>query len=162
MNRQKFPFSLSVEELADGSQYHFQTLTDFVYLRNLPAWESNDAPPPDFPRVPEDLVLVPAGFRTDFASVPGLLLGLLDSDNLVAPAALLHDYLYASGLVSRKDADWIFFEALRENGVPLPLRSLYWAGVRAGGWTKYGARPDEASDLLVALDSALVRNGWRS
>jgi len=162
MNCAFFPVPLSVVERADGTQYHFQTLTDFVFLRRLHLWiPSTPIPYPDFPRIPDDAVIVPRGFLTDFASVPGILRGILDHDNLVAPAALIHDFLYSSGIVSRAQADEIFRAALICNGVSKPVAWAYWVGVRAGGWTKYGQRPDEASDLLVSMDEAMSRAGWR-
>jgi hypothetical protein len=150
MNREAFPLPLCVRELADGSQYHFETETDFVYLDprspivipgHGPAW------------------IVPQGFRTDFASVPGLFRGLLDSDNLVSPAALIHDWLYSSQLVDRSTADAVFRSALLANGLPAWKARVYWLGVRAGGWTKWGKRPGEASDMLEALGHSLDRRG---
>lgn len=58
-------------------------------------------------------------------------------------AAVVHDYLYATGGLggrySRAQADGIFREALSVLGVPLWKRTLLWAAVRlggAGGWRR--------------------------
>lgn len=150
MNRKAFPLPLCVQELADGTQYHFQTQADFLFL---------DTRSPIVIPGAGAAWIVPQGFRTDFASVPGIFRGVLDSDNLVSPAALIHDWLYSSQLVDRKTADDIFRAALLANGVPAWKARVYWLGVRAGGWTKWGKRPEEASDMLEALAVALDRRG---
>lgn len=81
---------------------------------------------------------VPAGFPSDLASVPLLLPGVLHAllGSLIesAGAALVHDYLYASGLVPRREADRIFYQALRAEGAGRARATCYWLGVRAGGW----------------------------
>lgn len=158
MNRKAFPLPLCVQELADGTQYHFETQADFLFCHS--------AAPHSFTfEIGERALrlsrawIVPQGFRTDFASVPGIFRGVLDSDNLVSPAALIHDWLYSSQLVDRKTADDIFRAALLANGLPAWKARVYWLGVRAGGWTKWGKRPEEASDMLEALAEALDRRG---
>jgi hypothetical protein len=87
------------------------------------------------------VIRVPAGFVTDFASVPWGLWNLEPPLGDAAKAAVIHDYLYASrglgGRYSRAQADAIFREALGALGVPLWKRTLLWAAVRlggAGGW----------------------------
>ncbi len=78
-----------------------------------------------------DTFVVPAGFRTDFASVPHALTWLVPRTGKHNRAAVLHDYLTRNPqIVSRKDADRIFLRVLRELGVaPARRRLLYW-GVR--------------------------------
>ena len=155
-----FPLPLCVEELADGSQYHFRTESDFVFLRRV-AYALKPEALADLPRpsCPDDFVLVPAGFRTDFASVPGLFRGALDTDNAVSPAALVHDWLYTCQLLPRDQADEVFRVALIANRVPRWKARVYWLGVRAGGWVQWGKRPGEASDALALLAAALERRG---
>lgn len=88
-----------------------------------------------------EAVWVPAGFVTDFTSVPWGLWNLEPPLGDAGKAAVVHDYLYAScglgGRYSRAQADRIFREALGELGVPWWKRTLLWAAVRlggAGGW----------------------------
>lgn len=75
---------------------------------------------------------VPAGFRTDFASVPRPVIWLIPRYGVYTRAAILHDYLLRSGLVSKVDADGLFRRALRECAVSLPRRWMMWAAVRFG------------------------------
>ena len=80
-----------------------------------------------------DLFTVPAGFTTDFASVPRPVIWLIPKYGDYAPAAILHDYLCANpDLLCRRDADGLFRRTLREVGVSLVRRWMMWAAVRAG------------------------------
>lgn len=74
---------------------------------------------------------VPAGFKTDFASVPRVFIWLVPPYGLYTKAAILHDYLYVTKKVSRADADGIFRRSMRELGVSCLRRWLMWAAVRA-------------------------------
>jgi hypothetical protein len=74
--------------------------------------------------------VVPAGFRTDFASVPRVLTWLVPRTGKHNRAAVLHDWLTRQPDVSRKDADGIFLRVLRELGVPPVRRRLMYLGVR--------------------------------
>ncbi len=83
---------------------------------------------------------VPAGYKTDFASVPRALWWLLPPFGRYLYAAIIHDRLYGqhnSGHwkdYSRAYADRIFAEVMRASSVKVWMRWLLWAGVRAGGW----------------------------
>lgn len=107
---------------------------------------------------------VPKWFVTDFASVPVVIPSLLTlliswgasyyvSDLWAAMlavfvashlgltpfgrhqlAAVLHDYLYYSGEVSRAEADRVFRYAMADKGVFLTKRWAMWASVRCFGW----------------------------
>ena len=90
-----------------------------------------------------EVIEVPAGFVTDFASVPWGLWNIeppLGDD--AAKPAVVHDYLYATrglgGRYSRAEADAIFREALKVRGVPLWKRTLLWLAVRVGGARSWG------------------------
>lgn len=100
-------------------------------------------------------VTVTGGFETDGASIPRMFYGLIGgpfSGRYVA-AAVIHDALYASHLVSRELADELFLEAMRESGVPAwKARVMYWA-VRAGGraaWKKHSAGKEVREHVLYA------------
>jgi hypothetical protein len=62
-------------------------------------------------------VEVPAGYETDFASVPRAPIAYFIAGNTGHRAAVLHDYLITSKEVERKIADSIFAEALSATGV---------------------------------------------
>jgi hypothetical protein len=85
---------------------------------------------------------VPAGFMTDFASVPRLPVIFLLFGDSSHEAAVLHDWLYTAKPVDRAMADKIFREACEITGVPWWRRWGQWAGVRMGGW---GSWSDDAA-----------------
>lgn len=104
--------------------YIFEMLSDFSY--HVGAYPSLD------------VVIVPAGFVTDLASIPRVLWSLLPPHGRYAKAAIIHDWLYATGIGgSREYADNVFLEAMEVLGVSVWKRSvIYWA-VRAFGASKY-------------------------
>lgn len=76
---------------------------------------------------------IPAGFQTDFASVPRLPVAyLLAGDTAHAPA-VVHDWLYVTRKVPRKVADAVFREAMQCDGVPWWRRQLMYVSVRLLG-----------------------------
>jgi len=82
----------------------------------------------------KDFVHIPAGFVTDFASVPRILWGWMPPWGKYGKAAVLHDYIYQTHCRIRKDADDIFYEAMLVGKTkPWKARLMYW-GVRIGGW----------------------------
>lgn len=82
-------------------------------------------------------IIVPAGFVTDFSSVPRLPLAYWLTGNTSHRSAVIHDYLYHTGTVSREMADRIFLEAMKSRNVPAWRRSsMYWA-VRLFGYNSY-------------------------
>ncbi len=91
--------------------------------------------------------VVPAGFRTDFATVPRVVTWLVPRFGSYTLAAILHDWLITDGLragaVTSRQADGIFRRVMRESGVPVLRRWLMWTGVRWG-----------------ALTDELRRSGW--
>lgn len=93
-------------------------------------------------------VIVPIGFKTDFASVPQLLWNVLPPTGKYTAATVLHDWLYQNPFtltmegdlivaetdLNRKQCDDIFYEAMVVLEVGwFTRRVIYW-GVRAGGW----------------------------
>lgn len=80
---------------------------------------------------------VPTGFVTDFASVPRLPLVYWLVGNIARPAAVIHDYLYATGAVSREIADAVFLEAMEVLGIPAWKRYAMYGAVRSAGWMYY-------------------------
>ncbi len=76
-------------------------------------------------------ITVPAGFVTDFASVPRFLWFIFPPMGTYNPATVLHDYLCKMEGYPRFMADAIFREAMRELGVPWWRRVAMYLGVRA-------------------------------
>lgn len=100
---------------------------------------------PKYWRVLEPLVwktetehyVVPAGFETDLASVPGPLRIFFSVTGASRRSAVLHDFLYRSQEITRSQADEIFRRALTYDEVNPLGRILYWSGVRIGGWVAW-------------------------
>lgn len=79
--------------------------------------------------------VVPAGFTSDLASVPWLADFVIDDDSpKTLRAAIVHDWLYATGLVSRHAADQILIEGMVVLGANRFQRWAVYAFVRAFGW----------------------------
>jgi hypothetical protein len=99
---------------------------------------------------------VPAGFVTDFASVPGLFTWLVPRYGRFTKAAILHDFLCGEakeGRFIRSQADGIFRRVMRELGVGFIRRWVMWAAVRLGsGWSVF--QPNLWQFLLVLLIAA--------
>lgn len=90
-----------------------------------------------------EVILVPANFVTDFASVPKGLWNVFPPMGSWSRAAVVHDYLYAThgyfGTYTRVEADKIFLEIMQVLDVPFWKRQLMFWAVRLGGksgWTK--------------------------
>lgn len=78
-------------------------------------------------------IVVPKGFRTDFASVPRLPLSYMLVGNVAHEAAVVHDWFYvkASGEeVTRKQADDVLYEAAVLAGLAKWRAWLMWTAVR--------------------------------
>ena len=82
-------------------------------------------------------ITVPAGFVTDFASIPRVFHALLAPTGRPGRGAIVHDYLYWEQDCTREQADWILMLAMIESGVDAVTRGLVyrvvdWFG--AGAW----------------------------
>lgn len=84
-------------------------------------------------------IIVPRGFQSDLASVPRLPVIYTLTGGVATAAAVVHDYLYSSQMVSRKTADAVLREASEVIGVNWFQRWLMWAGVRLGGGSHYAS-----------------------
>lgn len=84
------------------------------------------------------VVKVPAGFETDFASVPRFLWRILPPTGRYGKAACVHDYLYRTpGIAPKADADSIFLEAMQALGVGWWTRNVMYQGVKHFGGSSY-------------------------
>ena len=107
-----------------------------------------------------DAWCVPAGFQTDFATVPPGLTWLVPTTGRYTPAAVVHDYLLVealpAGLISARDADGVFRRILRELEVPIVRRWIMWIGVRWGAAAKPARRPGWWRDAPTVITLTLV------
>lgn len=85
---------------------------------------------------------VPAGYVTDFASVPRFAAWRIHPLDRHAWAALLHDWRYAVAQPGHKViADEMFRERMELDGVWQPRRTLMYRAVKLGGGGGYARAP---------------------
>jgi hypothetical protein len=94
----------------------------------------------------QDVLTVPAGFTTNYASLAAFhnILLFVIYALLVTygnRACTTHDWLYTEGKLSRKDCDDVFYRALRADGVAKWRAAIFWVGVRIGGASHYSKTP---------------------
>jgi hypothetical protein len=85
----------------------------------------------------KEVIIVPVGFYTDFASVPrlGIIYAML-GDRAHEPA-VVHDWLYYAGITTREMADNILLEAMGVMDLPWWQKLPIYYGVRVGGWVAW-------------------------
>lgn len=123
---------------------------------------------------------VPAGFRTDFASVPQWVQSFIPRTGPSDEAAVLHDWLCVdlarnwnereadervTPYASSRDTDGLFRRLLREGGCGFVLRWLMWCGVRWGaaanparraGWWRDSPAVAAISAVVLAVVAAVA------
>ena len=77
-----------------------------------------------------DPIIVPGGFKTDFASIPRIFTPIHPKDGKHRLAAVVHDYLCRLDGFNRKLADKIFYEAMTVLGVRKARRAAFYIAVR--------------------------------
>ena len=134
-----FPLPLDVRNFSDGSRDHYALLSPFVFVDK------------------DQTYIIPAGFRTDFASIPRLAQGFMDNSNRLAFPSIPHDWLYATrGFVgpgipraSRSRADHVLYRACLANGVSAAEAEIVFDAVRVGGQSAW-EDGDSPETLLTA------------
>lgn len=66
----------------------------------------------------KEVITIPKGFETDFASIPRIFWVLISPIDKHAKAAVVHDYCYKYAPYTRKRSDQIFLEAMKVLNVP--------------------------------------------
>lgn len=82
-------------------------------------------------------IIVPSGYHTDLASTPRLPLVYWLFGNTARKAAVLHDFLYGTAMVTRSMADAIMRDAAEATNVSWLRRWGMWAAVRVFGGQFY-------------------------
>lgn len=116
-----FTTPLYVECLDDGRHYRLMAEFDFAS------------------EVVEAIIRVPAGFVTDFASIPRVLWALIPPTGRWSKASVIHDVLYQYPMclpvpVTWMQANRVLLEAMTVLRVGRLTRWAIFAGVCAGGW----------------------------
>lgn len=88
-------------------------------------------------------ITIPAGFTTDLASIPRFFYRIVNpcTEGTRRPA-IVHDFIYSGATdLTRKQADVIFYDALRECGVNWLLANAMYYALRIGGrWAWRGKK----------------------
>jgi hypothetical protein len=105
-----------VREASSHGRAQWKLLTDMGYHSKL-----------------QGLIVVPAGFVTDFASVPRLPLMYWLFGDTAHASAVVHDYLcrnwVPAGMIEWREAAEVFREAMKHEGVPAWRRWLMYQAV---------------------------------
>jgi hypothetical protein len=84
------------------------------------------------------VIHIPAGFLTDFASVPKILWNILPPNGQYGKAAVVHDYCYRTpGFCTKDEADSVFLEAMTALGVGWWTRMTMYKAVHFFGGSSY-------------------------
>lgn len=105
----------------------------------------------------QESITVPAGFVTDMASIPPALRSFLNLFGRYGRAAVVHDYLYWSGVCTRTQADNLLMIAMKESQVSPFQRFAIYQGVHGGG--KGPWRQNEA-ERLAGKPKVVPANRW--
>ena len=103
-------------------------------------------------------IQVPAGFVTDYASIPREFWSLLSPHGRYSRAAVVHDFLYWSQLCSQLQADNLFMIAMKESQVPWTERTAIYEAVRLrghGAWEEN--RQQRAQGLPKVIPATYMR-----
>ena len=134
----RFLSTLHVRRASDNQPGAWELVAPLIYISNV------------LPRP----VVVPPGFRTDFASVPRLPLVYWLFGHAADEAAVIHDFLYSNFTkrVTREQADEVFAEASKVLGIARWRRGPMWLGIRLFGGGHWGA----GSPLATVEETAQV------
>ena len=80
-----------------------------------------------------DIITVPEGFETDFASIPRVFWRVLPPWGRYGKAAVVHDYLCVERSRPSAETHKIFLEAMQVLGVSRWKRNIMYWGVRCCG-----------------------------
>lgn len=85
------------------------------------------------------LIIVPAGFYTDGASIPRKFHSIMGPFGSYFFSALCHDYNYSplNTVFTREESDELFYEGMKALNVPFLTRNIVYYAVRLFGWMFY-------------------------
>jgi len=111
-------------------------------------------------------ILVPAGFVTDYGSIPKVFQNIIEPIGHYAACYIVHDLMYAAELFPRSECDWILLCHLQKKGASWLRRNAVYSAVRCGGgfvWTKHNQ--DKITDLRFLINQtkfemSVLNNKW--
>lgn len=98
------------------------------------------------------------GAKTNGDSIPPIIRKLFNSkfDQSCLPACLVHDNLYAAQILSRKNADEIYYKLLVWNGYSPIKAKLKYIGLRLGGWVRWNTLSRANREAACKYISAVI------
>jgi len=114
----EFTTELKVDQLGD-SKYYILTEGFEYHVGDYPS---------------DEVIVVPAGFITDFASSPKFLHWLIPPKGKYGKACVIHDFCYFTGYDTKFRCDSIFLEGMEVLEVPKWKRETMYYGVVVFGW----------------------------
>jgi len=96
---------------------------------------------------------IPAGYITDFGSVPKLLRCFVDTKDESILGYIIHDYLYGKGkknrteTLSRAECDMVLLKITIQCGQNHLEALAAYLGVRGAGWVAYGKKANRFSQV---------------
>lgn len=99
---------------------------------------------------------IPAGFLTDYASIPKIFRNIYEPSGPARFPAILHDFLYgrlggAPYYKTRRESDDLFLEAMQLVGVDLVQRRTIYRAVRLFGWAYSGKWSNAGAPKATAV-----------
>jgi Protein of unknown function (DUF1353) len=88
-------------------------------------------------------ITVPAGFVTDYASIPEFLWSFYSPHDQYSRAAIVHDYLYWTQKCTKPQADNLFVIAMKESLVIERTQKNVYDGVHIAGQSSWDRNTDE-------------------
>lgn len=113
----------------DGRQLYRLT-EPFVY-------QSDIVKSKNIPTVEDGIIITPAGYITDLASIPRMPLVYRELEGIADMGGVPHDRAYSTGIIPRDVADLMLKEACFLIGLPAWKVWAIYAGVRVGGQSHY-------------------------
>ena len=92
-----------------------------------------------------DAFTIKRGFWWDGASIPRIFWTVIGDpwEADIAPAALIHDILYATHYFDRAKTDEVMFEVNEINGMNPVKNIAVYRALRIGGWKAWNEKTDE-------------------
>lgn len=116
-------------------------LTDLIEKRVIESESTYELVAPLIWKCKDYYFEIPEGFRYDGASVPWIASRLFPRKGRPYDrAACLHDYLYATHLLTRKQADKLFYKAMLSDSVSKWRAYIVYQAVNLFGSSAYNAK----------------------
>jgi len=110
-------------------------------------------------------ITVPAGFVTDLASIPVLLMPIYNNTGNYASAGILHDYLYWTQFCDRRKSDRLIKEGLKATYTSYLTRNtikygVYWLGEFAWNTNRKNKAAGEERYIPPSMRSFPAGTTW--